>query len=234
MSLNLNSSHFSRKVHRGFTLIEMLAVIAIIAVLAAILIPVLGAARNSVHKSKCANNQRQLAMGALAYAYENNGRLPATDRSVTPNVRWMFQVGPYVGSGGDPSTPNAGPLTQTFQCPRDRARVAAFADESYLSNGWLAVSYLHMLPFPLDRREGGVPITRLPAVEKPGAHPMLVCASGNTGTSFYQNNARFAATVQIDPEGLLHGDGVNVTYYDGSVRFIKNPTWTSIRGFPDQ
>lgn len=233
MNPRLKSLHRPRKTHRGFTLTELLVVIAIVGVLAAILVPTMAKMRSSAYKAKCANNLRQLAMGALAYAYDFNGRLPATDRNVTPNIRWMFQVGPYVGSGGDPAKPNAGPLTETFQCPEDRARVAAFADESYLANGWLAVSYLHMLPFPLDRREGGLPITNLTAIDKPASHPMLVCASGNTGTTFYQNNDRFASTVNIEPEGLLHGDGVNVAYYDGSVRYVKNPTWTSIRGFPE-
>jgi general secretion pathway protein G len=214
---------------RGFTLIELLTVIAIVGVLAAIFIPTLAKMRSAAHRSQCASNQRQLAMGTLSYASEYNGRLPATDRSVTPNVRWIYQVAPYVGSGGDPNKSNTGKLTATFQCPADREAIVAFENGKISFD---AVSYLHMLPYPMTSREGGGPITTLTRVEKPGSHPMLVCA-WDTGSTFYHRNSRFAELVKRAPEGFMHGDGANVAYYDGSVRYVKDPTWTSIRGFAD-
>jgi len=61
---------------RGFTLIELLVVIAIIAILAAILFPVFAKAREKARQTKCISNQRQVAMGALMYAQENNEQLP--------------------------------------------------------------------------------------------------------------------------------------------------------------
>ena len=62
---------------RGFTLIELLVVIAIIAILAAILFPVFAKAREKARQTKCISNVRQIAMGALMYAQENNEMLPA-------------------------------------------------------------------------------------------------------------------------------------------------------------
>jgi len=61
---------------RGFTLIELLVVIAIIAILAAILFPVFAKAREKARQTKCISNLRQIAMGALMYAQENNEMLP--------------------------------------------------------------------------------------------------------------------------------------------------------------
>jgi len=229
MSPALNSPCETTYTQRGFTLIELLAVIAIIAVLAAILIPVFSAVRKSGHKVKCSSNQRQLAMGVLSYASEFNGRLPATDRSVTPNARWIYQVAPYLGSGGDPNKSNTGTLTAAFQCPADLDAGVAFQEGN---NSWDAVSYQHMLPFPFTHRENGIAITTLVSIDKPASHPMLVCA-WTTGTTFYQRNSEFVKYVKRAPEGFMHGEGANVAYYDGSVRFIANPTWTSIRGFAD-
>jgi len=60
----------------GFTLTELLAVIAIIAVLAALAFPVFKSIISSEQTAKCASNQRQIVMGILRYAEENNGNLP--------------------------------------------------------------------------------------------------------------------------------------------------------------
>lgn len=57
---------------RGFTLIELLIVIAIIAILAAIMLPVLTHAKIRAQAVGCMNNTRQLMLGWLLYANENN------------------------------------------------------------------------------------------------------------------------------------------------------------------
>lgn len=61
---------------RAFTLIELLTVIAIIGILAAILIPVIGRARESAKGARCISNLRQVGVALHAYADENRGFLP--------------------------------------------------------------------------------------------------------------------------------------------------------------
>ena len=63
-------------VRRGFTLIELLVVIAIIALLIGILLPALGAARESGRKAVDSNNVRQLATGSNTFAIDNDGKNP--------------------------------------------------------------------------------------------------------------------------------------------------------------
>jgi prepilin-type N-terminal cleavage/methylation domain-containing protein len=63
--------------NRGFTLIELLVVIAIIAILAAILFPVLGAAKERGRIAKCTSNMHQLALAVQMYADDWDDVRPA-------------------------------------------------------------------------------------------------------------------------------------------------------------
>jgi prepilin-type N-terminal cleavage/methylation domain-containing protein/prepilin-type processing-associated H-X9-DG protein len=112
---------------RAFTLIELLVVIAIIAILAAILLPALAKAKARAQATACLLNNKQLTLGWLMYADENNDKLmdPAkwvdgqlnwgngpqnTDISMTLNDNALIL--PYVRSPG------------TLKCPADNYQSA--------------------------------------------------------------------------------------------------------------
>ena len=63
----------------GFTLVELLVVIGIIAILIAVLMPALGKVRDQANGAKCSSNLRQMMMGALLFAQDHKGRLPGNE-----------------------------------------------------------------------------------------------------------------------------------------------------------
>src|SRR4051794_9267142 len=107
----------SRK-SRGFTLVELLVVIGIIALLISILLPSLNRAREQANRIKCASNLKQIGLSIQIYANENKGAFPRTyfnPATVTGGTAGL--TFDNTGFADDASFPPAGTTIQNNNTP---------------------------------------------------------------------------------------------------------------------
>jgi len=82
---------------RGFTIVELLVTISIVALLVSIMMPGLRAARESAYRIQCSSNLRQIGLAMYGYALQSGERLPATlfddDETLAPTELMALTTG---------------------------------------------------------------------------------------------------------------------------------------------
>ena len=106
---------------RGFTLVELLMVTAIIGVLASLIAPAARLARDHAHRAYCASQQRQLVLGNTGYANDHGGYVAAAADLFGPNRRrWHGSRSgadqPFCAADG-PLAPYLGATDAVRVCP---------------------------------------------------------------------------------------------------------------------
>lgn len=119
----------SPKGHMAFTLIELLIVIAIIMILAAVLFPVFETAREKSRQSACSSNLKQIGVAMLQYAQDYDEQLPCgnnsyqappvTNRNNSNFSGWAAQIYTYVKT------------TQVYACQDDQGTTETFGLDTH-------------------------------------------------------------------------------------------------------
>jgi prepilin-type N-terminal cleavage/methylation domain-containing protein/prepilin-type processing-associated H-X9-DG protein len=83
------------KSRKGFTLVELLVVIAVIGILIALLLPAIAATRDGARAVVCKSNLRQIGLSLHTYAEGHGGRFPWTEHN-DEEESWIITLGPYL------------------------------------------------------------------------------------------------------------------------------------------
>jgi prepilin-type N-terminal cleavage/methylation domain-containing protein/prepilin-type processing-associated H-X9-DG protein len=146
----------NRRRSGGFTLVELLVVIGIIALLISILLPALSKAREQANKIKCSSNLRQLGQAMVMYTTANRGFLPINARNGgaerAEDFLW-WEIDRFANVDQSALSQYLGGITQknlaVFRCPSDdfqlrvKQNTATQGPYTYsYSMNWLVGTYL--------------------------------------------------------------------------------------------
>lgn len=134
----------ARPPHAAFTLIELLVVIAIIAILAAMLLPALAKAKQKAQITACISNMRQIGMGVMMFAGDNEDYLPSggelgtglgfgqaatywpSKGAASPNTyQLVYYIAQYIGGNTTKDEWTTAPI---FLCPAAMSENPTFKD----------------------------------------------------------------------------------------------------------
>lgn len=230
----------ARRNARAFTLIELLVVIAIIGILASMLLPALGRAREKGRQAVCISNLRQITIAIRLYTDDNNGYMPTpsygtgVDDSGDPIGPWPKLLAKYMPRrtpiGVNP------PPNRVFTCP------SAGSDSfpGYQNNA-INLTY-SCTGAMLGPKEGTVCCSSLTASQprtessiagNPTETPLVVEAKKNPGASTANSRSNLAWTAPYASTDLAEGEpsachyldfrhskSMNIAFCDGSVRNV--------------
>ena len=214
----------------GLTLVELLVIVAIIGILAALLLPILSRAKASSQRTICLNNLRQINFGLRMYADDSSDKTPRPEGTRTnwglSYIGYKSLIQSYVGSAGLSS-----PKARLFACPADKfyytvsngyfLTIAAplhdwsYSDfSSYLFNGGNLVTNLSRRG--IDVSQLGIAGRTISSIRNPVKTVLIAEAPAFNSYSWHQPK------LPISEKNSQFSDAKNVvSFVDGHADYIK-------------
>lgn len=191
---------------KGFTLVELLVTISIIAVLAALLLPAISKARDKAETATCSQNLRQIGAGVLAFAGENQGLCPIAGSTVprgatdaqTGKPGWTEQLDSYLGEN-----------TKVYRCPGSARVIPNNATYSYFLGTRAAYE-----------ETGGFAALNLYKLDAPSKYILGGDVTANLFTATDADKDDYTQNPFAD-RAPFHAGRTNILFADGSVRQVE-------------
>ena len=198
----------------GFTLVEVLVVIAVIVILAAVLFPVFAQARDAARRTRCLSNLRQLAQAHQAYVQDYDDTLPTWFESGGPHGFWFWPeyLRPYYR--------DARLLDERCSSAKERAATGWLADYAMVSWG------------PHGKGTAQSPYWRWPGA--PARNPVTQRLEGMSlaevrrpaGTVQFVDGATGGVGSAVE---IHHGNGLlNAAFLDGHAQTVPPAEWDRV------
>jgi prepilin-type processing-associated H-X9-DG protein len=224
---------------RGVTIVELLAVVAVVALVLALMLPAVRHSGEAPRRSQCVSNLKQIALALHNYASDHGGFPPSTtvDARGRPLHSWRTLILPYIEQQALYATID---LTKPWDDPAHAAAASAqpglyhcpSADlkpgfTTYLGIAAPGAAFHPTRPRPLDEFVDGTAHTAM-VFEAEAAHAVPWMAPNDADEALIRNLSKISTD---------HPGGRNVGFADGSIRFVKTTVkdtiwqaWLTIAG----
>lgn len=196
---------------RGFTLVELLTVVAVVAVLAAMLFPVFLNAKKSANRAQCQSNLSQIAKAFDLYTSDHAGCYPNTNSQyLWAGASWREPMRRYLATAAGKTN------RMVLTCPCDPTPPGIYSGTSYAYS-----ACFYMTPEQIDAVADGNCLRSKYAA----TNPVLPCRSVRC------SDVRFATRKALAAEyWTLHSENPKVGWYDDLAEMGNDP-WSGARNY---